>query len=187
MHPEPPPGLGGPTDVIGDYALKRIDYKVGLLASMYRLSDADRDDLRQDMMIELLKAAPRYRPERAKWATYVCRVLDIYFKQYCRQQSRRRTRGSFASFANHERRGRTIVGIGADDVRDEIDRLETRLTVETVLAGLPPKLRRFCQLLKEHSLAEVRRIMGIPHTSAYRMIDRLRRRFRDAGFENFCP
>jgi DNA-directed RNA polymerase specialized sigma24 family protein len=73
-------------------------------------------------------------------------------------------------------------------VRLEGDRLEEKLDVESVIEGLPENLRQLAQHLRSKTPWEIAKETGIPRTNLYRAIEKLRKRFREAGLEEIpCP
>ena len=74
-----------PTNLIDDYALDRIEFRVGRLTRLFRLNDADADDLRQELALELVKAADRFDPALATRRTFVNGALDRCYRHICRR------------------------------------------------------------------------------------------------------
>jgi RNA polymerase sigma-70 factor (ECF subfamily) len=53
------------------------------------------------------------------------------------------------------------------------------------IASLPEELRDLCLRLHDSTMAEVAREMGIPRTTLYDRLSKLRDAFREAGLEDY--
>jgi len=169
-------------DLLDHFVLDRIGYRARRLAVQFNLDDGRQDDLRQDMVAEVLRAATRFDPTRTTWHTFACRVLDRLVKHIARAESLRRVRE--ADGLPHDpcsAEGVPAVLAAMVDPRDDLADLELRLDVDHVLASMPPRLRQACELLREYSPPEVARMMGIHRNSIYRLVARARRYFEEAG------
>lgn len=170
--------------LIDDYVLKRIEFRTRQLAIKLRLPDDRRDDLAQEMAVELLKAVDRFDPNgSASWHTYACRVLDLAVKKLTQNECRMRKReaGRPMGFAQSPDGCSSAVNNPAHEGEDELAQLEMKLDVDLVMSRLPARLRQACELLKEHSPAEAAEAMGIHRNSIYRMIAQARVYFENAG------
>ena len=76
--------VGTGTISIGDYALRQIDFRVRRLTRLFHLDDERTSDLRQDMVVELLKALPKFNPTRCGRNTFICRTLNRTYKHITR-------------------------------------------------------------------------------------------------------
>jgi RNA polymerase sigma-70 factor, ECF subfamily len=172
-------------DLLDDFVIGRIDFRARMMAKTLGLSDEERDDLRQDMTVEVLKAARRFDSAQATWHTFVCRVLGRFAKQYRRDEGVRRKHETLQPIGDAAADGDTAVSAfeAIPDEHDDIGDLERRLDTETVLASLPPRLRRICELLKDKSPAEVAAELGIHPRSIYRLMASARRHFEAAGLD----
>ena len=61
------------------------------------------------------------------------------------------------------------------------EQVELRLDVQEALERLPEDLRPIAERLQHHSIAEVARELGMPRTTLYELIARIRRRFQRLG------
>ncbi len=170
--------------LIDDYVLERIDFRARRLAIKLRLSDDRRDDLQQEMVVELLKAADRFDPDgSASWHTYACRVLDLAVKKLAQNECRMRQReaGRPMGFSESPDGYPSAVNNPAHEGEDDLAQLELRLDIEHVLSEMPERLREVCELLKHLSPTEAAEEMGIHRNSIYRLIAKARKYFKAAG------
>ena len=170
-------------EFLDDYAMERIEFRARQLAQQYK-GRGDWEDLRQDMVVELLEAAERFDPAKASRETFIARVLDRFEIDLYRENAR-----------NQE-----VQCVSLDDPSVERDFLEdcssvvepsgqeqTDLSsdVESLIAGLPPELAEVCCLLKHYSFSETARRLDIGRGTLYRRVEAIRKHFARAGYDDF--
>lgn len=167
--------------LLDDYAISRIDYRVSRLTRRLRLGSSDAEDLRQDMVVVLLKAAPQFDPTLSRRRTFINRVLDQHYKHVLRYRlSRQRTisplrvGGGCEPLANDPRYGEPT----------EQDQLELRMDLETLLQAMPAPLRRVAMLLQTQKPCEVAESLGVHRATVFRAIQKIRALLMDAGYSN---
>ncbi len=169
-------------DLLDDFILERVSYWASQVARTFDLSDEEREDVRHDLVLELLDSAVRFDPAQSAWHTFASNVLRLAASRI------RRDRGRRASFRPKYSRvllEQTTVSEphSVIDPHDDIGDLERRLDVEQVLASMPPVLRRTCELLKHLSPPEVARVMGVHRVTVYRRVAQARCFFEEAGLD----
>jgi RNA polymerase sigma factor (sigma-70 family) len=171
-----------PTNLLDGYALDRIEYRVGRLVKLFRLGDADADDLRQELALELVKAADRFDPALATRRTFVSRALDRSYRHIYRRLRARQRHGvmspmpislmeDFHPVINDPRSG---------DLSDQA-RAELRIDLAPALASLPRHLQQICEVLKTHTPREAADHLGIHRSTIYRAIKEIRSHFTRCG------
>jgi RNA polymerase sigma-70 factor (ECF subfamily) len=60
-----------------------------------------------------------------------------------------------------------------------------RMDIERVLNALPDDLRDLCERLRESNMAEIAREMGIPRTTLYDKLTKIRETFRKARLDDY--
>ena len=174
--------------LIDDYVLKRIDFRARQLAIKFRLPDDRRDDLAQEMVVELLKAADRFDPdESATWHTYACRVLDLAVKKLAQAECRMRQReaGRPIRLSDSGEGAPSAINNPAHEGEDDLIQLELRMDTEVVLERMPTRLQKVCRLLMRLSPTEAAEAMGIHRNSIYRLIAQARSYFMEPSL-GFC-
>ena len=171
--------------IIDDYALARIEYRVRQLAIQFNLPDDRKDDLRQDMVIELIGAFRRFDPVIAEWETFVCRVLDRFVKYTYRIKGTRQRRmcANPVSFSNIKGR-EDFNPVGNDPRKGELseqDRRELKADVALVISRMPKRLQRVCRVLMTFGATNSAEQLGICRGSVYRNIAKIRKHFVRAG------
>jgi RNA polymerase sigma factor (sigma-70 family) len=174
--------------LIDDYVLKRIDFRARQLAIKFRLPDDRRDDLAQEMVVELLKAADRFDPDgSATWHTYACRVLDLAVKKLAQAECRMRQReaGRPIRLSDSGEGAPSAINNPAHEGEDELAQLELKLDIDVVLERMPTRLQKVCRLLMRLSPTEAAEAMGIHRNSIYRLIAQARAYFMEPSL-GFC-
>ncbi|MBN1436187.1 MAG: sigma-70 family RNA polymerase sigma factor [Sedimentisphaerales bacterium] len=176
---------GNPTSIIDDYVLARIDYRAKRLAILLKLSDEQRDDYAHDMVAEILNAAPRFDSARSQWKTFANRVLDKFVKGIIRAEVNRRQRACDTPIPFDEMPDGFDVAIN-DAVQGqmtEVARVDIAIDVAEIVSQMPCHLRRICTLLKDFSMAEAAKKLGLNRTATYRLIAEIRQLFIKAGYD----
>ena len=178
-----------PDSLIDDYAREQVRIRSKILVDQFELPPDQWEDLQQDMFLELLKAAKRFRPDKASWHTFVSRVLDCFCKYYTRRESARNRRGPretpCSDIGEDFSLDRRPVGSGvlADLVSDE-----NRHRLRQVIAELPANLQQLCEALMENTdKRAVAKELGIGKSTLYRRLATIREHFEEAGIEFFRP
>ena len=170
------------------------------LIGRYGLTPDDREDLEQEMALDLLLRLPKFDPERACLNTFIARVVERRVSTIIRHRTaaKRDCRSHVCSLdepipgvegcsTRHD-----MISQGDCDLRvgrygrSEVERLDLRIDVSLVLAGLPPELRALAERLCTHSVTEIARELGVPRSTLYETgIARLRKAFEDKGLDEY--
>jgi DNA-directed RNA polymerase specialized sigma24 family protein len=151
-------------------AMEAAGRRAGTLA--HRISDParDREDHRQDMLVDLISRAARFDPARGCWGAFVTVV------------TRNAARSILARHA-----GVTVVDAGietlADDTLVHADRAwAVKLDTAALLQRLPPSLLPILiGVAKEGGVTDAQRASGMPAASFYRALRQLRLRLIAGG------
>lgn len=170
------------------------------LARRPEFRQEDPADIRQALWADLLKRRPRYRPERGRLTTFVRRVVEHQAATLI-QARRAAKRGnglrhlSFSHEMDDGEGGLTELGetISQDHylrwtrgtVLSEADRLELAFDLERAAFRLPAADRVVCLLLVELNISDVARVLGVPRSTLYGTVYRLRRVFRELGLHKY--
>ena len=138
------------------------------VANSYAGNRADRDDLAQDIAIQLWRAWPRYSPERPV-TTWMYRIaLNVAISHLRGRSLRERHHVPMDEDFEH--------GV-ADDGGEAAGQLRT---LHRVIAALPPLDRALMLLyLEERSHREIAEVLGISESNVSTKLSRLRQRIRD--------
>jgi RNA polymerase sigma-70 factor, ECF subfamily len=184
---------------IDDYAVRIIKHKARQLIGRYGLTIFDREDLEQELMIDLLQRMRHFNPAKAKKSTFMARIVERHIAtlleaRHARCRDWRMCRKSLNTPHENDRGDTremidwvdsegTLRPCQPDTRESEINNL--RMDVARVLDTLPEDLRDLCERLRESNMAEIARETGIARTTLYDKLTRIREAFRQAGLDDF--
>jgi DNA-directed RNA polymerase specialized sigma24 family protein len=151
-------------------AMATAGRRAGTLARRINDPARDREDHRQDMLVDLISRATRFDPARGSWGAFTSIV------------TRNAARSILARHA-----GVTVVDAGietlADDTLVHADKAcAVKLDKAALLHRLPPSLLPILiGVAKEGGITDAQRASGIPAASFYRALRQLRLRLIAAG------
>ena len=153
------------------------------MSTWWELSEHDKQDYRHDMVVELLKAMPRFDPARAKRETFINRVLDRYLKYVVRTRSTRQERpcDNPIHFDDIMPGFQPVINDPAGGQGNEQGLRELRLDLDAVIARMPERMRRVCVLLKQYTPTEAAGRLGISRQSIYPIMRAIKRVLSLAG------
>ena len=172
-----------------------IRRKARKLVGKAGLTLTDLPDLEHELSLQVLRRMSAFNPDRGNWAAFVTVVVtswgsSLLRARYAAKRDHRRTRplpvptepderGRTGSEETPSQRGHDA-RLGRQSL-DEQEQLELRLDVQAALDRLPPDLRPLADRLQHITIAELAREMGLPRTTLYELIERIRRRFQKMG------
>jgi len=182
-------------DGVDQYALWLIQTKAKQLAGRYGFSPSDREDLEQELMLDLLQRLPRFDPSRAKRKTFINRVVDhavasLVKRQKAEKRDYRRNGGSLSKDVEAPdgglvERGNTLSADTGQAGRSDEAGCLLVFDVRTVILILPEDLRELTVRLRTQSVAQAARGMGVPRQILHERVKRLRCLFENAGLRNY--
>jgi RNA polymerase sigma-70 factor (ECF subfamily) len=183
---------------IDTYAARLIRTKAHQLIGKAGFTENDRQDLQQDLMMDLLQRMRHFNPAKSKKATFMTRIVQrristLLEARHARCRDWRMCRMSLNTPHENDR----------GDTREMIDRVDSegtlrpcqpdtreseinnlRMDVARVLDTLPEDLRDLCERLRESNMAEIARETGVARTTLYDKLTRIRAAFREAGLDD---
>ena len=185
---------------IDDYAVQIIRYKARQLVGRVGFTESDRQDLEQEMMFDLLRRLPKFKPERAQRNTFIARIVEHKVATIIEAQKAGMRDYRLCSCSLNDRledeEGRSIERMETIDQEDYLRRTgklsrpmsELRnlsIDLRSAVQTLPPELRELCKRLQTESVTEISRDTGIPRGTIYESIKKLRTLFEDAGLKDY--
>jgi RNA polymerase sigma-70 factor (ECF subfamily) len=186
-------------ELFDDRALKLIRERVKRLIGRHGFTASDRDDLEQDMTLHLLECLRRQQqlidaPEGFFRKVIARHAVTLIRRRKAEKRDHRRLNSLHEKVLDEDgeyvERARTIPEDHTQSrlqtaPRSRLEDVELVHDVAAVLAKLPPDLRDLCERLKDHSVAEVARQLGVPRRTLRDTIGRLRRHFEEAGLGDY--
>lgn len=181
------------------YIEQVINIKMRKLSVTHALTRDDRDDLRQELYLHVLQQMDKYNPSRAKWSTFIDRIVRSGIATYLRN---RRVELRFAAKCatmpeeDDEKWSSSFVtgiegnssdlpfGLPVDYSGAWTEVLDIRLDIMEMMASLSPLQQRICSLImKGHMLSHIAQMLGMRRTSLYYYLDQIHRAFLARGFD----
>jgi RNA polymerase sigma-70 factor (ECF subfamily) len=182
------------------YAVRLIKHKARQLVGRAGFVEADRHDLEQDLVIDVLRRLPRFDPAIAKRETFIARIVEHHVATIVESQKAGirdyRQRAGSLDERREEDDGSSADGPPVLDEKEYVRETLTsaqrdedlhalRLDLEKVLSELPGDgsvdLRALCVRLQTSTVSDVSRETGVPRGTVYEAIGKLRTRFERAG------
>ena len=187
--------------ILDGYAREVIQHKARQLINKYGFTSDDSKDLKQDMMLDLLRRLTNYDPTRAGLSTFVARVVDRKISTLIRhQRQEKRDYRRYVIPLDAQVEDQDGQQHGLDEVlsqdafdeeigrydRPEAERNDLRLDLSLVLDDLPEDLHYLARRLQTRTVAEIARELGVPRSTLYEQgIARLRKIFEDKGLREY--
>lgn len=186
-----------------DYALELVHHKARQLVGKAGYTRDDLDDIKQDLILDLLERLPKFDPGKATYNTFIARVVERKISNLLRdRQAEMRDHRRDACSLNEEiddGQGKTVernTTISQDEhdlrtgkyFRPAGERADLQLDLSDVLSELPEELRAAAEMLMAMRPAQVARELGIPRSTFYEThLAQLRAAFKAKGLDDYMP
>jgi len=182
-------------DGVHPYAVRLIRQKAGELAGKYGWSRSDREDIEQELLLDL-----KFDPARAQLSTFIRRLVEhkvasMIEAQRATRRDYRKSRGSLNAVLLDGEGGGVEFGatLTGDEARKGAPRLspeerrDLRIDQRRAVDELPPHLRDLARRLVRSSPSEIARDTGTPRTTIQKQVLIIRRHFERAGLAQYLP
>lgn len=167
----PQPPLTNPRHLAA--ALTAASYQATRMAVSARLAPADRDDLRQSLLLAVVQKAPGYDPRRGAWTTFVCLVL----RHAAQELGDRMARDYGRAFVPLETAETAVTS-------DPFHAVDLRMDLERFAASLPDDLLRVWCLRTTAPPVSAMKGSGRSRAGFHRALRELRMQARIADLES---
>lgn len=185
-----------------DFALDMVNIKATQLVGKAGFTLDDIDDIKQDMILDLLERLAKYDPSKSNFKLFVTCVIDRKGRNLIRhrQMEMRDHRREVCSLNDEINMGISSDPVQRYSLMDQDDpdirsgkyrrpteeRNHLRIDMAVVLDDLPPELRRAVELLQCMSVTQAAREMGIPRrTFREKHLVQLRELFKTKGLDQY--
>jgi len=187
-------------DGILQYTIKRIRYRASQMVGKHGFIEDDFDDLRQQLMVEVLQRLPRFNSGRAPIKIFISTLIDNRLASLIKHQEaqcrdHRRVERSLDDRVPGEDGDWTTFGDGIteDDARSRLgragrsdhERVDLALDMALVLSQLDEGDRQLCLELQVKTALEISRETGIRRSGIYERIAEIRKKFIQAGLHRY--
>ena len=191
--------LAGMTEACLRVANATAGHHARRIARSLGLAAADVADLRQELLLELVRRADAFDPSRAAWATFIDMIIRHAADGLAaRLAYGKRLNAGFVDDLTTRRNGTRVRltevltdgdGMGAlwSGVGDPFAEVDRRIDIERFVQSLPDGLRRLCRLLQTEQPADALRLSGLSKSEFYRQLDELAMRLRAIGLAEGTP
>jgi RNA polymerase sigma-70 factor, ECF subfamily len=184
----------------GAHAENLIRHKARQLVGTYGFTEADRDDLEQELRVDLLRRIGKYNPAKAKLSTFTARIVEHCIATIieARKAAKRDYRECDCSLNDPVTFEDGDEGELGDTVACEtylrrlspasgahINRRDMAIDLAAVLRRLNREQQLLCSLLREHTVLEISEICQIPRGTLYDRIKEIRIVFEDAALGDY--
>ena len=190
-------GLDHDAPRLDDYAVQLIRRKARQLVGRTGFTEDDREDIEQDLTVDVLYRLPKFDSTRASLHTFIARVVEhgvarLIEHREAPMRDHRRCTCSLNDWVESEDGG----GVERSDLMDQdayfasigqptisvADRAVARADLQRVFAILPPELRElWTHLADGQTITEIAHATGLPRGTLYERLARLRRVAERAG------
>lgn len=188
------------TPEFDDYARRTIRVKVRPLIGILGFTEADREDLEQELAVHLIGRLGDYKAEKGSIKTFVRMVVESKIRtMITARKLRNRAFDNPDCSLNEE-----VAGTGGERLerldcldseehlmqlgyitRGSIELAEMRADVSRTISHLPPRLQELCRRLATQNVTEISRSTGVSRPTIYKDIRVVRRLFWDAGLDDY--
>jgi len=161
----------------GAYLVLQATRRARSLVGTGAIPAADWEDARQELLLDLLRRAPKFDPARGDWSGFIYGIMrnhaTVLVTRIGRLAQREILTGDI-EFDNGDWTHRTI---STDSTRA----IELMISAKRAVASLPIPLGMLALYLTHLSVVEISAQTGKSRSRIYRMIRRIRRAFVDSG------
>lgn len=182
-----------------DYARELIKHKARQLVGKFGFTPSDREDLEQEMILDLIRRLPQYDPSKAARTTFISRIVEhkvasLIEARTSKRRDFRMEDGSLNDQVDVDHSGierletvdaeQYLLRTGAISM-PLLEQLELGIDIARVVMQLPDNLRELCIRLQTQSVTEISRETGVPRYKLYESIKTLRAVFEKAGLKKY--
>lgn len=187
-------------DGIDDDARYLVEVMTRRLIGRYGLSYDDVQDIRQDLLHDLLKRLPHYNSQISQRKTFIHRLIEheladvLSARRAACRDHRLLTNSLDEPVLTEDGFSLPLIDtLEEEDVlryqgrsrRSPEEVTELRIDLERLLATLTPEQRQICGQLINHTIAEVVTALAMPRSSIMDIIRKLRVLFEEAGLREY--
>ena len=187
-------------DVILQYTIKRIRFKASQIVGKHGFTEDDFDDLRQEMMLDVLERLPKFNSGRADIKIFISTVINNRIATLIKRQEadcrdHRRVERSLDERVPGEDDDWTTFGDGLteDEARSRLglagqsaqEQADLAMDVALVLGQLDDGDRQICLELQLKTPLEMSRETGVRRGGIYERIAKIRKKFIRAGLHRY--
>lgn len=178
---------------ISPRVIRNIKYQAAKLARSGSLPGMDKEDIEQELMLDLLRRRDRFDPDRASFDTFADRIVTNRVASLTASTHKLRAERitislDFVVANDDEDEGASLI--------DKLDELENPYALDELKIGLardvarflgdlPPVLQRYVAILAADNVCEAAREAGLHRSTIYERKEQIRQAAEDWGLEEY--
>jgi len=170
---------------LDEYAMTHIRLKARQLIGRYGFTRSDREDIEQELTLDLLTRLSRFDPDKARSATFVRLVVDRCAASLVRKRKalvRDYRRASSLDELIDEDDNENVAELSYDDQEQR----ELAIDLCEALNQLPDDLRAIAEALRDGGkIAELAREHGLTREAMRWRVKKIRRHFAQRGLDRY--
>jgi len=187
-------------DGIDTYAIRLIKYKAGKLVKQPGFTESDRQDLEQEMVLDLFCRLPKFDSNQAQRNTFIARSIE--------HKAAKIVEARKAGIRDYRLCAHSLNECIEDNDGNQIEHIDTinqdeyfcntgrhsrslkelfelSLDMREIIASMPPNYYNLCKRLQEETITEILQNLGVSRRTVYRYIKEIRKMFENMGFKNY--
>lgn len=164
------------------YATWYIDKKANELAGKYGFAADEAEDIRQELTLHLMERWSLFDKAKGKVTTFIANLVDAKVVDLMRSRQCLHCDYQRNEALTEDAEFGLLDGVRGQPELSDFERIDLRIDCDKVLAGLPDDLQELAGLLKQLTLTEAARHLGVATTTLSYRLGKLRRHFAAAGF-----
>ncbi len=170
---------------LDDYAMTLIRLKARQLIGRYGFNRSDREDIEQELTLDLLTRLDRFDPRQGRPATFVQMVVNRHVASLIRQRRSVAHDYRRAMVSLDELSDETGDDNGTEPAFDDRDQRDLAIDVNDAVDALPDHLRSVADDLRVQTIAEVARERRCHREAMRGTTTRIRCHFRGRGLDDY--
>jgi RNA polymerase sigma-70 factor (ECF subfamily) len=176
---------------LDEYADRLIRIKARQLARRPEFQSWDPEDIEQELTLDLLQRLLHHDPARASRNTFIARAVEhkvasliehrTRTKRHCPTEMMSLDDPASGEDGEIVPRSETIDPATLQRVPTPSDTPELAVDLALAMEDLPDDMRDLCERLRTETVSEIARRLGIPRSTLYESIRRLRQRLSERG------
>jgi len=185
---------------LDEYVVKTVLIKANQLIGKAGYRREDYDDIVQEIFLDVCVRLQKYDPQKSKFETFVSRIVERKIADMIRagntgnRDLNRRAESLNESIELED--GTLLECIQTVEREDlpwndgavfeqESDQSDFKADLHKIITLLSPGNQKLCVRLTRENIAEICRDTGISRSAQYDHIRQIRKRLKEAGFENY--
>jgi len=180
-----------PNPQADEYVARLVRIKARQLVGRYGFTESDREDIEQELKLDLLERLPDYDPDRGSLEGFVSGVVDHKISRFLEKRSAAKRNPDRVAYSLNDaiadEQGGLVERAAAmpDETLPRGRQQDLVLDLADALSELPPDLRRLCCQLREKGVTEIARQEGVSRKTVYERIKRIREKLRERGLDAY--